>query len=870
MVILRVSALLLLLFAHRIAFAQLDQGGETCANAVQIFNLPFQDNGLTGQTDNCVGQPFRDVFYQFTAASSGQYTAGMCGSPTNGYLKIWPQNSCCVNPLLFADTGCGDDPLISFSLLAGHTIIIECGSAAPTGTPEPYVFQLSGPPPCNGAIQLNSSLLSFPPTYVGSQSQLSLTIINGGAGNLCVDSITTTGHIWSAPASSFTLSTGQQRVIDVTFLPTFEHDFTGTVEIYSSDPTHPRDSVSVTGTGCRPALSPLPPHLYGAASPNDLYFSIPWDQNGESIEYTIEFSSDNFLSSQYVELPFGSTESPDYQPAAAWGHYGRGLISDLQPATAYSVRLRSRDCTGYEVIGASSSLATRDSVIMNPFTITIRNVNDSTVELNWDSTMTDSAGNSLANRSFSVFVGSRPDSIEEFLGQTTGGSFLIPIAAAQKRFFVVEPQLTGVYAGPRPFISWPPDGAVMSGRNTVVIQDLLHASEWDSFRIEIDSASTIALLGSQHDNTSDLTSRRELTAGFQRFAAGPHVITATVVDHQGVTYRDSVHVTLVPRPYVTFAAVYDSVRQIFTCDTTDAAGITGDVAEILWTIERTDERYGGEVFFPPQPPDSFLLVKPELVLEDKVLDESGKWFEDRPGEMGGVTQQTENPGHPTTTIVCCCTDITLSTTGTSEGEYKHKKNWRLEPIVRCAGGQYEVGFAFEWTLHLWFVAEMQLTWCQWGQDAKGTRVTTVGKCTGPGDSTFVAREAPVTVFKMDTTQHPPVPYPFEGASFGNDDYRSDKESTWQDWDLKTGEIRGLDIPADVGDIPSGKAVHSVGHNKFMVQAQPECFPPPIRCCKQFELHWDVTFCQHCRSVIQTVPPQVTDPVTPASCPALAP
>ncbi len=866
MIIQRLSVVLLLLSAHEITYAQLDQGGETCANTVQVFNLPFQDNGLTGQTDDCIGQAFRDVFYQFTAPASGQYNAGMCGSPTNGYLQIWPQNSCCVAPLFSADVGCGDDPFISFPLLAGHTIIIECGSATPTPTPEPYAFQLTGPPPCNGTVQLNSTLLSFPPTYVGTQSQLSLTITNGGAGNLCVDSITTTGHIWSVPSASFTLTSGQERVLDVTFLPTFEHDFAGTIEIYSSDQVNPRDSVNVVGIGCRPALPPPAPRLYDAASPTNLYFSIPWDQNGSSIEYTIEFSSDNFANSHYVAFPFGSQSQPDYQTAAAWGHYGRGLITDLAPSTTYSVRLRARDCTGYEVIGASSSLATRDSVVMSPLTITIRNVNENTVELNWDSTMTDSAGTPLATLGFSVFAGDRPDSIEEFLGQTTSGSLLISTTAAQKLFFVVEPQLTGFYSGAHPFIVWPPDGATLSGRNTVVLQDLLHVSEWDSFRIEIDSAATTALLGSNFDNTSDLASRREAIANFQRFASGPHLISATVVDHQGIIHRDSVHVTVVPRPYVTFDAAYDSARQIFTCDTADAAGITGSIADILWTIEHTDERYGGEVFFPPQPPDSFLLVKPELILEDRVLDESAKWFEDRPGENGGVTQQTHNPGNPSTTIVCCCTDITLSTSGTSEGEYKHKKNWALGPIVRCAGGQYEVGFAFEWTIHLMLIAEMELTWCQWGQDAKGTRVTTVGKCSGPGDSTFTARARPDSIFKVDPHG---VKFPFSGTGLGNDDYRSSKESTWQDWDLKNGLIHGLDIPADVGNIPSGKAVHSVGHNMFMVQAQPECFPPPIRCCKQFELHWDVTFCQHCRSTIQTVPPHVTDPVTPASCPALA-
>lgn len=124
----------------------LDQGGETCSAASVIPSYPFSDSGTKGSTDDCSGLPYRDVFYVFTCTIPGSYTADMCGSDDDSYLKIWTAGTCCGGAAQTADDECGGmDPRKTFTLGMGQVVYFECGNYNNPGNANTYYFNLNGP-----------------------------------------------------------------------------------------------------------------------------------------------------------------------------------------------------------------------------------------------------------------------------------------------------------------------------------------------------------------------------------------------------------------------------------------------------------------------------------------------------------------------------------------------------------------------------------------------------------------------------------------------------------------------------------------------------------------------------------------------------
>jgi hypothetical protein len=149
----------------------LDQGGETCAAAVVISSIPYTDTGtLSGRTDDCVGIPYQDVFYRYTAPASGSYTADMCSSAGDTYLRIWLDGTCCSGSSITADDECGSlAPTRTFSLNCGQTIYIECGYYYTSGGAA-YNFHLTGPAirACNSCTPADVALGTITSTPWGS------------------------------------------------------------------------------------------------------------------------------------------------------------------------------------------------------------------------------------------------------------------------------------------------------------------------------------------------------------------------------------------------------------------------------------------------------------------------------------------------------------------------------------------------------------------------------------------------------------------------------------------------------------------------------------------------------------------------------
>jgi hypothetical protein len=128
-------------------------GGETCASAFVIPALPFSESGSLGNTDDCAGRPYYDIFYTYTAVQSGNHTFDMCGSPGDTYMRLWTGGTCCGGTSVTDDNSCGSDfdPTVTINLTAGQMIYIECGRYQQSGYPGTYVFHANGPltPPAN-------------------------------------------------------------------------------------------------------------------------------------------------------------------------------------------------------------------------------------------------------------------------------------------------------------------------------------------------------------------------------------------------------------------------------------------------------------------------------------------------------------------------------------------------------------------------------------------------------------------------------------------------------------------------------------------------------------------------------------------------
>lgn len=849
--------------------------GETVYNPIPIPSLPFSAFGATTGhcNDNDVacpdpGSQSPDVVYSYTPPQNMQVTISLCGSDFD--TKLYVLNGTTL-------VGCNDNSCGQASEIQGLTLssgvpysIVIDGAGGASGN---YALSVSQFVPCQGTAQVNTTGISFPPTNVGTTSNQTLLVTNTGTGNLCVSNVTTTGHIWTVSPTTFTLSSGQQQPVTVTFLPTFEHDFSGMIEIVSSDGAHPRDSVRVSGTGCKTAIAPPPPILRNAGSPSAAYFSMPWDQNGQKTEYAVEVSQNNFGTSWYLDVHPGTYPTKQYHQAGVWGTQGSGYMGGLLPNTAYQVRLWTRDCTGREVNGPAASITTATDIVMRDTTkLVISVVNSDTVQLNWNSALVDVNNLPVKNEGFAVYRGPRADSINEFLGQTSTGFMRVPTGTNTRAFFRVEPVLYDAYTGPKPFISWPPDGAHLTGNMFVDIQDLIHSDEWTSFTVTIDSANTQALVGSSLKNPWSYGGRESASTDFGRFPSGPHVITASVLYGNNQTVSDSIHVVIEPRTDATFTGSYDESHHMFSADTAGVQNLPNDVTDILWPISTVGERFGPHINFEWKPTfDSLNLLKPFIQRDSKVLSTDALWFYN-PLENAAFVPTTTHPIWIWVYIACCCIDIDIATAGNVAGNYPVGGGpTPLGPVVSCnaATGDFEVGFGWEVTVIYHYYLSFIPANCYSGQDAKGDRTRTPIVCVHiPLDGTV---EIPAGLTRTGHKNYGGTDYPAGGAGYGNDDYRHDNNGGYLDEsNLIGGIVRWYDEPSSSGTLPKGTGMRLTANDHFLCRADPECPPiPPVLCCKEWDCAWDVTFCQNCSQTIQHTPPTFTGPAVPGACPALA-
>ncbi len=847
------------------------QGGETCASAFPIFGVPFADAGITGLLDHCPGTPFNDVFYQFIAPVSGLYTASTCGSPSQMTIRAWQGGTCCFPGVpLPASDFCQNDPFLNgvlhISLSAGELVFIEVGSASPSAPPhQPYSFSLIGSGGGGPVIQINQTEVEFPPTHVGSTSVGTVLVTNAGNADLTVI-VNTNGYIWSVSPPIMQLSPGQSQPVTLAFSPAFEHSFVGAIEFASNDPLHPLDSVRVSGDGCPIAIAPPPPIVRPAGSPSAAYVAIPWDQNGQSTQYAVEFSDDNFATSNYMQMFGGNGPDTAYATASFWGHEGPSAITGLDPGRTYQVRLHARDCTGYQVIGPVSGMTTPPEVTapIHPDSLVIQVVSPDSLQLSWSQPRTGSPVPwEVAN--YAVWVHATPSDVGHVVAHTQGRSIRLPLSAGIRGFYTVIPDLTGNYDQPSPFIAWPPNGAVLCGVNSIVIGDYLHSSQWDSFRVMVGPQP----VGSNLNNPWGETNKRAVSVNFAEFGTGPMPVTVTVVDHHGRAFSNTINVMVQTLPRSSFTPQYIAATQTVLADTAGYVPPSlGGIVDFLWEGSLIDERYGHVISFPWETRfDSLVVLHCIPIPSIKILSESPNWFADA-SEVAGVKPVVSDPAVPFSEIACCCDNLELRTSGTTNGVYSAKKNLPLGPIVRCnAGtGEYTIAFAFEVEVTMKYKLAPMSSDCSWGQNCKRTSITVHGAC----DSLDNFVPAIPAVVDTDYKNYGGHDYPRDGAAWGNDDYRPDSHGATQDQSQQIkGKIRWYDWPARTGVLGLDEAIRDHRRAMFSARVDPQCVPLNIICCQTWELEWDVTICPNC-VIHQTIPPNIFNYSTPAVCPALAP
>jgi hypothetical protein len=113
------------------------------------------------------------------------------------------------------------------------------------------------PPPAQPRINLNPPALNFGTVNLGGSQTLTARIENLGGSTLTVSGITPcTGtsneFTFSAPARPFTVASGANASVSVTYAPLAAGADTGCLQIASSDPANPTVSLALSGTGATP------------------------------------------------------------------------------------------------------------------------------------------------------------------------------------------------------------------------------------------------------------------------------------------------------------------------------------------------------------------------------------------------------------------------------------------------------------------------------------------------------------------------------------------------------------------------------------------------------------------------------------------
>jgi hypothetical protein len=112
-------------------------------------------------------------------------------------------------------------------------------------------------------IGLSQNRHDFGGVAVGSTTEWTLTVNNSGTGDLIVENIVSDNPVFEVDRASFTVPSGGNQLLSVTFSPTEEGLTSGQLTIRCNDPDEPVRSVILTGEGLVPNIEVVTSHNFG-------------------------------------------------------------------------------------------------------------------------------------------------------------------------------------------------------------------------------------------------------------------------------------------------------------------------------------------------------------------------------------------------------------------------------------------------------------------------------------------------------------------------------------------------------------------------------------------------------------------------------
>ncbi|MCL4305328.1 hypothetical protein KJZ99_05395 [bacterium] len=748
---------------------------------------------------------------------------------------------------------------LTMRLFVWAVLVLFCGSAGVQAQ-------------CGGQITISATSLEWAATGVGVPVQQTVEIMNTGPDNLCIFNVTSTSPAWIVSWNPSPLPPGGVTSLLIDFFPFHDRDYFGTIEIFSSDENSPRDSIKVRGEACQAALPPGAPQIHSSGSPYMFYYSIPWDENPESVEYAIQVRKMPEGDTFYGDPDGGHSEVPVFNLLSVRrGVSGRanqvGAVGELEPSSFYEVRLLTRDCMGNVFEGPPMPVATQSEIheaAIEELTINATS-HGGPVELRWNPQVTDVNQVPLPFDGYFIFAGNHPDSIDQLYAESYDNSIELP-AVDSKKLFTVYARTNGTHFGIAPFFFWPPDNAPLYGVNTVMLRDAANWDEWSSVQIQIDSMGFwVDLLSLGPD---ELPGREgvDIIVDFDQYGVGPRMIQANVTDIQGVVYSVIKMVNVLSRPYAEFSASYDPAMRTFTLLATNISTPV-PLVDIWWPLSTVDERYGPAMQFESKLGEPQLhIVKPIPLFASKILNEEQPWplesdatygvkvDDNAPGNFQVIG--SESPASP------CCKDIEVAyfnaNTGFDSCFVSCKASGQNPGSKTCrAGCRFYFNILWEWNPGVFNTS--------WAVHSKYTESHWDGTCApGPDGPVFTAAEGDARTKTKDfKNQHS-----YEGATTAvlnssntpkpqkqgtNDDGKAyGKTPAWTS-DKNGKQAEPVSQHKKDTTLRNGRsmAVRLKGDYYFRVVATDEC--PSADCDKEYRVNFDIVCCQDCDTIVTTSP-----------------
>ena len=139
------------------------------------------------------------------------------------------------------------------------TLTVTDDSNGTAGSTQTVTLSGTGIAPVASASPLS---LNFGGVAINTTSPAqTVTLSNTGTGPLTINSITASANFARSTTCGTTLAQGANCTISVTFRPTANTTYNGSLTISSNDPAHPTITVTLSGSGAGPVLTVTPPSL---------------------------------------------------------------------------------------------------------------------------------------------------------------------------------------------------------------------------------------------------------------------------------------------------------------------------------------------------------------------------------------------------------------------------------------------------------------------------------------------------------------------------------------------------------------------------------------------------------------------------------